>query len=104
MMRRYAGLGLTQHAWRGWPGGEALPVTAPEILVPKPYRAVFIAPHPDDESIGLAGTIARLAMLKRSMLLVAATDNSAPRSGSDRPSSPDGPPGTPCTASGRAAR
>src|SRR5438093_834606 len=79
MTRKFAGLGSTQHAWCGWPGGEGLPITAPEILVPKPYRAVFIAPHPDDESIGLSGTIARLAMLKRSILLIAATDGSAQR-------------------------
>jgi GlcNAc-PI de-N-acetylase len=84
MMRRSVGLGQAQHAWRGWPGGDALPVIAPEILVPKPYRAVFISPHPDDESICLGGTIARLAMLKRSILLIAATDGSAHRSDPNR--------------------
>ena len=55
-----------------WPGVDALAVTAPEILVPRPYRAVIVAPHPDDESIALSGMISRLALLKRSILLIAA--------------------------------
>jgi LmbE family N-acetylglucosaminyl deacetylase len=94
MTRRFAGVGSTPQAWRGWPGADGLPVTAPEILVPKPYRAVFIAPHPDDESIALSGTIARLLMLKRPMLLIAATDGSARRAAMNRSSSHPSPPGS----------
>jgi LmbE family N-acetylglucosaminyl deacetylase len=81
MIHRNAGLGTPEHAWRGWPGVDRLPVIAPEILVPKGYRAVVVAPHPDDESVGLSGLISRLAMLKRSILLIAATDGAASRPG-----------------------
>jgi GlcNAc-PI de-N-acetylase len=85
MIHRNVGLGTPEHAWRGWPGVDALPVIAPEILVPKGYRAVVVAPHPDDESIGVGGLISRLAMLKRSIMLVAATDGAASRPGSRMP-------------------
>ena len=81
MIQRNAGLGTPQRAWRGWPGVDALPVIAPEILVPKGYRAVVVAPHPDDESLGVGGLISRLAMLKRSILLIAATDGTTSRPG-----------------------
>ena len=81
MIHRNAGLGTAERAWRGWPGVDRLPVIAPEILVPKGYRAVVVAPHPDDESVGLGGLISRLAMLKRSILLIAATDGAASRPG-----------------------
>jgi LmbE family N-acetylglucosaminyl deacetylase len=83
-MLRNAGVGISRRAWRGWPGVETLPIVAPEILVPRQYRAVVVAAHPDDESIGLRGTIARLAMLKRSLLLVAATDGCGAWPGADR--------------------
>jgi LmbE family N-acetylglucosaminyl deacetylase len=69
-----------------------LPIIAPEILVPKPYRAVVVATHPDEESIGLGGTIARLAMLKRPILLIAATDGCGARPGAER--GPLAPPDT----------
>src|SRR5437667_10417009 len=81
MIHRNAGLGAPERAWRGWPAVDRLPVIAPEILVPKGYRAVIVAPHPDDESVGLGGLISRLAMLKRSILLIAATDGAASRPG-----------------------
>src|ERR1700694_3078860 len=81
MIHRNAALGTPEHAWRGWPGVEALPVIAPEILVPKGYRAVVVAPHPDDESLGVGGLISRLGMLKRSIMLIAATDGTASRPG-----------------------
>ena len=81
MIHRNAGLGVPDRAWRGWPGVDRLPVMAPEILVPKGYRAVFVVPHPDDESIGVGGLISRLATLKRSILLIAATDGAASRPG-----------------------
>ena len=83
-MLRNAGVGVSRRPWRGWPGVETLPIVAPEILVPKRYRAVVIAAHPDDESIGLRGTIARLAMLKRPILLVAATDGCGVWPGAER--------------------
>lgn len=74
MIHRNVGPEASERAWRGWPGVDALPVIAPEILVPKGYRAVVVAPHPDDESLGVGGLISRLVALKRSILLIAATD------------------------------
>lgn len=57
-----------------WPGVDWLPVIAPEILVPKGYRAVFVAPRAEDETLGLSGLIARLMLVGRPIQLVAATD------------------------------
>ncbi|MDQ2962619.1 MAG: PIG-L family deacetylase [Pseudomonadota bacterium] len=81
MIQRNVGLGTSGRAWPGWPGVDALPVIAPEILVPKGYRAVVVAPHPDDDSLGVGGLISRLAAQKRSILLIAATDGTARRAG-----------------------
>ena len=81
MIHRNVGAETSERAWRGWPGVDALPVIAPEILVPKGYRAVVVAPHPDDESLGVGGLISRLAALKRSILLIAATDGTVSRPG-----------------------
>jgi LmbE family N-acetylglucosaminyl deacetylase len=55
----------------------SLAVIAPEILVPNGYRAVFVAPRAEDETLGLSGLIARLLFLGRPILLVAATDHAS---------------------------
>ncbi len=77
MSYSFAGAGQAARAGRHWPGFDSLAVIAPEILVPEGYRAVIVAPRPDDETLGLSGLIARLLMLGRPILLVAATDRAA---------------------------
>ena len=77
MNRKLAGLGTPARVWRDWPGFDSLPVIAPEILVPKGRRAVVVAPHPEDEGLGIGGLIARLTMVKRPIFRVAFTDGPA---------------------------
>ncbi len=82
--RNFAGLGNTERVWRDRSALDALPVIAPEILVPEGYRAVILAPHADEKSLGLGGLIARLVALGRPMLLIAATDGPAAPAGAGR--------------------
>jgi LmbE family N-acetylglucosaminyl deacetylase len=56
----------------------------PTALVPPGYRAVVIAPHPDDEVLGTGGLLARLAGVKCEILIVALTDGEASHPGSTR--------------------
>jgi LmbE family N-acetylglucosaminyl deacetylase len=79
MNRKLAGLGTPARAWRDWPGFDALPVIAPEMLVQKGRRAVVVAPYPDGEGLGIGGLIARLTMVKRPIFRVALTDDAARR-------------------------
>jgi LmbE family N-acetylglucosaminyl deacetylase len=69
--------GRAEQAWRNWAGFDRLAVIAPEILVPRGYRAVIVAPRADDETLGLSGLISRLIIVSRPILLVAATDRAA---------------------------
>ena len=77
MSYNVADVGHAERAWRDWPGFDSLAVIAPEILVPEGYRAVIVAPRADDETLGLGGLLARLIMIGRPILLVAATDRAA---------------------------
>jgi LmbE family N-acetylglucosaminyl deacetylase len=77
MNRKLAGLGTPARVWRDWPGFDALPVIAPEMLVQKGRRAVVVAPHPDGEGLGIGGLIAHLTMVKRPIFRVAFTDGAA---------------------------
>lgn len=77
MNRKLAGLGTPTRVWRDWPGFDALPVIAPEILVPKGHRAVVVAPNPDGEGLGIGGLVARLAQVQRPLLRVAFTNGTA---------------------------
>ena len=51
-----------------------MPEIAPDQVVPPGSRAVFIAPHPDDEVLGMGGLMAALARQSRELRLVAVTD------------------------------
>jgi LmbE family N-acetylglucosaminyl deacetylase len=75
--RNSSGLGRAELAWLNWPGFNTLAVIAPEILVPRGYRAVIVAPRADEETLGLSGLISRLVTVSRPILLVAATDHRA---------------------------
>ena len=54
-----------------------MPRVRAEDLVPEGHRAVVVAPHPDDEVLGLGGLLVQLARLHRKILLIAATDGTA---------------------------
>jgi LmbE family N-acetylglucosaminyl deacetylase len=54
------------------------------VGLPKVSRALIVAPHPDDESIGCGGTAALLAAAGTDVTVVIATDGEATR-GSDLP-------------------
>ena len=71
------GQGTSERSWAAWPGLGRLPRTHAEQLVPAGHRAVVVAPHPDDEVLGLGGMLAELSDLGREILLIAATDGTA---------------------------
>lgn len=50
---------------------------APDLTLPAARRALVLAPHPDDESIGCGGTIARLAAGGSVVTVVLVTDGAA---------------------------
>ncbi len=75
--RVIAGRGTPEAEWCAWKGLAALPAIALDRVVPPGSRAVFIAPHPDDEVLGMGGLMATLARQSRELLLVAVTDGDA---------------------------
>ncbi|CAB3788973.1 PIG-L deacetylase family protein [Pararobbsia alpina] len=80
--RIFAGEGTPESDWLNWNGLAALHEIGPEALVPFDSRAVFVAPHPDDEVLGMGGLMARLAKMQRRLALVAVTDGDASHQGS----------------------
>ena len=82
--RRISGVGTPEGEWVGWPGLARIPEIDPDALVPNGYRAVVVAPHPDDEVLGTGGLLARLSASGREILIVAATDGEASHPGSPR--------------------
>jgi LmbE family N-acetylglucosaminyl deacetylase len=48
-----------------------------DALVPHGHRAVIVAPHPDDEVLGMAGLMMQAQAQGRALLLVAVTDGTA---------------------------
>lgn len=75
------GLRLRPHVpgslWRGLLELGSLVTDVPAIGLPDFRRALVLAPHPDDESIGCGGTIALLADRGADVLVVVATDGEA---------------------------
>lgn len=80
--RPIVGHGTSLQAWQGSARLAALPVIGADLLVPAGSRAVFVAPHPDDEILGFGGLMQQLAQLGRSMKLISITDGSASHPGS----------------------
>ncbi|MGH3875335.1 MAG: PIG-L deacetylase family protein [Pseudonocardiaceae bacterium] len=68
------GAGTPESAWQAWPGLAALDTFA---LHPLPARAVVVAPHPDDEVLGVGGTLALLHAAGVQVIVVAASDGEA---------------------------
>ncbi|MFU8841514.1 MAG: PIG-L deacetylase family protein [Nitriliruptoraceae bacterium] len=54
-----------------------LPTGHPCTVLPRVRRAVVIAPHPDDETLGCGGTIARLATAGTQVTVALVTDGAA---------------------------
>ncbi len=61
-----------------------LPTAHPLTVLPRVRRALVIAPHPDDETLGCGGTLARLTDAGTEVTLVLVTDGEATR-GAARP-------------------
>lgn len=70
MVTAIAGAGTAEEAWRGWPAPSAWP-----RLDLRPYaRVVVVAPHPDDEILGVGGILRLLVEAGTPVTVVAVTD------------------------------
>lgn len=73
--------GTPESLWRSWEGFHRLPVLDPRralAAVPgRPPRVLAVAAHPDDEVLGLGGTIAVLAAAGVRLRLVSVTQGEA---------------------------
>jgi LmbE family N-acetylglucosaminyl deacetylase len=77
--------GTPESDWAAWPGLAALP----EFDLTGLDRVLVVAAHPDDEVLGLGGTIARLAAAGGRLRLVAVTDGEASHPHSRAPAARD---------------
>ncbi|EJN09529.1 PIG-L deacetylase family protein [Herbaspirillum sp. YR522] len=66
--------GTAEHEWQACPALQALPELELCHLVPPRSRAVILAPHPDDETLGCGGLMARLATMMRNITVIAVSD------------------------------
>lgn len=66
--------GTPEHAWQACDRLGALPAVELCELVPSRCRAVILAPHPDDETLGCGGLIGSLTALGRQVVVVAVSD------------------------------
>lgn len=73
-MTAIEGQGTPEAEWRSWPDMAAWP----ELTLDPPAPPVVVAPHPDDEILGVAGLMHRLGAAE----LVAVTDGEASHPGS----------------------
>lgn len=71
--------GTPERSWRSWPALQQLPAADPAAW---PSAAV-VAAHPDDEVLGVGGTMAVLAAAGARLRLIAVTDGEASHPGSD---------------------
>jgi LmbE family N-acetylglucosaminyl deacetylase len=71
--------GTPEAAWDSWPDLEHLPSAAPSAW----RSVVVVAAHPDDEVLGVGGTMAILAAAGVRMRLIAVTDGEASHPGAD---------------------
>jgi LmbE family N-acetylglucosaminyl deacetylase len=71
--------GTPEGAWDSWPDLRHLPTAAPSAWP----SVVVVAAHPDDEVLGVGGTMAILAAAGVRMRLIAVTDGEASHPGAD---------------------
>jgi LmbE family N-acetylglucosaminyl deacetylase len=76
-----AGRGTAEVEWAGWLNSRAWPALDLSTL-PHSGRACVVAAHPDDEVLGAAGLITRLAHIGVEIAVVWATDGEASHPGS----------------------
>ncbi|MGA8517474.1 MAG: PIG-L deacetylase family protein [Pseudonocardiaceae bacterium] len=67
-------LGTPESSWQAWPGLAGLNLFD---LYPLPASVVVVAPHPDDEVLGVGGTLALLRTAGVSVRVVAVSDGEA---------------------------
>lgn len=80
--RLIAGEGTAEATWQQWFAAHPLPqVSAPGLLA-RSARVHVVAPHPDDEILGCAGTLRQLARVGVQIHLWAVTDGEASHPGS----------------------
>ncbi len=72
------GLGTPERAWRPFVDALRLPALS---LAETPDRAVVVAPHPDDEILGVGGLLAMLAAAGTRVDVLAVTDGEASHPG-----------------------
>lgn len=72
--------GTDEAEWESCPTLAGLPL----LRLPRLRRAVVVAPHPDDEVLGVGGILRMLASVGWSVELVAVTDGEGSHPGSDR--------------------
>ncbi|QMU76704.1 PIG-L family deacetylase [Streptacidiphilus sp. PB12-B1b] len=77
--------GTPEAAWTAWPGLAALP----QLDLSGLRRVLVVAAHPDDEVLGLGGTLAALAAAGTRLRLVAVTDGEASHPHSSSPVAAD---------------
>lgn len=77
-------MGTPEAAWRDAAFEATFPRTLAEGLVPPGFRAVLVAPHPDDEVLATGGLVAMLAQAGRAPLVVSVTDGERSEPGCQR--------------------
>ncbi|HMH89638.1 MAG TPA: PIG-L family deacetylase, partial [Streptosporangiaceae bacterium] len=73
--------GTGEETWRDWPELGRLPAAD----ITSPASAVVLAAHPDDEVLGVGGTMSRLAAAGARLRLIAVTDGEASHPGIAQP-------------------
>lgn len=79
--------GTPEDLWAAWPAPSAFP----ELDLSGLRRVLVVAAHPDDEVLGLGGTIARLAAAGTLLRLASVTDGEASHPDSTSPTAQDLP-------------
>lgn len=82
LSRRIVGNGTPDVVWQKWLDTQPVKAILLPELVPAGQRAIIVAPHPDDETLGCGGLLQLLATYHRKTILIAATDGTASHPGS----------------------